>query len=131
MYPKRQSERIDIRQDAPLNIPDAGYPVFSSINVNQDGRIIDLRVEIAIMHTYIGDLRVDLIAPDGTDVVLHNYTGHSADNLVRNYSPADTPALNSLQNRFIRGTWKLRVVDRARFDVGRLNSWRIIAQVTV
>jgi subtilisin-like proprotein convertase family protein/subtilisin family serine protease len=120
---------VDIREDTPLNIPDVGTPVLSSIKFNEDGRITEFRVQVNISHTFIGDLRVDLITPDGTGVVLHNNTGGSASDLVRTYSVQDIPALRPLLNRSIRGTWQLRVKDTFRLDVGRLNGWRIAARV--
>ncbi len=75
-------------------------------------------VSVNIVHPYKGDLIVDLVAPDGSVYNLHNRTGGSADNVsgtfVRNLS---TEALN--------GTWKLRVADRARQDVGRIDTWSL------
>ncbi|HEX6682814.1 MAG TPA: trypsin-like serine protease, partial [Candidatus Limnocylindrales bacterium] len=38
-------------------------------------------VAVGIVHTYIGDLIVSLLAPDGTAYTLHNRTGGSADNI--------------------------------------------------
>ena len=104
-------------------------PILSSININEGGKITELRVQVNISHTFIGDLRVDLITPDEASVVLHNNTGGSANDLVRTYSVQDTPALRPLLTRFIRGTWQLRVTDTFRLDVGRLNRWRITARV--
>ncbi|MFC9489666.1 S8 family serine peptidase, partial [Streptomyces hydrogenans] len=39
-----------------------------------------LKVGVDIKHTYIGDLKVDLIAPDGSVYNLHNRTGSGTDN---------------------------------------------------
>ena len=61
-------------------------PVMSAIDIAEQGTINDLRIKVNISHTYIGDLRVDLVAPDGTAVVLHNNTGGSANDLVKTYS---------------------------------------------
>jgi subtilisin-like proprotein convertase family protein len=122
-------QTVDREVAANLSIPDAGTPVTSSMAISQDGKITDLRIQVNISHTYIGDLRVDLIAPDGTAVVLHNNAGGSANDLVRTYSVQDTPALRPLLGKGIRGTWQLRVRDTFRLDVGRLNRWRIAARV--
>jgi subtilisin-like proprotein convertase family protein len=62
-------------------------------------------------------------------VLLHNNTGGSTDNLSRTYAVQDTPALRAFFGRSIRGTWRLRVRDTARFDVGRLSSWRLAARL--
>ncbi|MFF1274427.1 S8 family serine peptidase [Streptomyces marokkonensis] len=79
----------------------------------------DLAVEVDITHTYIGDLQVQLIAPDGTAYTLKSYgTGGSADNINTTYTvnASAEPA---------NGTWKLRVSDNARYDTGRLNGWAL------
>jgi len=110
-----QEDRLVAFSEEPrLPIPDVGAPVFGTLKIEEEGKIADLRVQVNITHSYIADLRVDLIAPDGSGVSLHNNTGGSADNLVRTYSPQDTPALRALVDRPIRGTWKLRVSDTVR-----------------
>lgn len=77
-----------------------------------------LQVAVNINHTYKGDLKVDLIAPDGSVYVLHNRSGGSADNIVQTFT---VNASSELAN----GTWKLRVNDNAAGDTGRLNSWSL------
>ena len=113
-----------------LPIPDnnpAG--VQSSLFVPGSGATVtgNLNVDIHITHTYIGDLIVTLQAPGGTQVVLHNRSGGSADDLVGNYPNTLTPA-NSLAAMIggpLNGTWKLIVSDNAGIDVGVLDSWGI------
>ena len=78
----------------------------------------DTAVQVAIVHTYIGDLKVDLVAPDGTVYVLHNRSGGSADNINQTYTV-------NLSGEPINGTWKLRVNDNAGGDTGRIDSWSI------
>lgn len=124
-----EQRTIDRSQSPALNIPDLGAPVSGSITIAEDGTIAELRVQVDISHTYIGDLRVDLIAPDGSGVPLHANTGGSADDIAKTYSAQTTPALQGLNGRSIRGEWKLRIVDTFRLDVGRLNQWRLIAKV--
>jgi subtilisin-like proprotein convertase family protein len=75
-------------------------------------------VETHILHTYIGDLLVTLIAPDDSTYPLHNRAGGSTDNVDQTY----TLDLSSEQRN---GTWKLRVQDAAAADVGRIDSWTI------
>ncbi|HMT37130.1 MAG TPA: M4 family metallopeptidase, partial [Thermomonas sp.] len=75
-------------------------------------------VAVNIVHPYIGDLIVDLIAPDGSVYTLQNRTGGSADNIVKTFTV-------NLSTETINGTWKLRVKDRARTDTGYINSWSI------
>jgi len=127
-----QEERsLDLSQNLALEIPaQAGVPVFGRIDIQQDGHLTDLRVQVNITHTYIGDLRIDLLAPNGTSVPLHSHTGGSAGNLNRTYSLHNTPALRSLLARPVRGTWQLRVSDSFRQDAGRIDRWRIVARLT-
>ncbi|QSX79088.1 PKD domain-containing protein [Agrilutibacter solisilvae] len=75
-------------------------------------------VTVAIVHPYIGDLKVDLVAPDGSLYNIHNRTGGSADNINR------TLTLN-LSSEALNGTWSLRVNDNANGDTGRIDSWSI------
>jgi PKD repeat protein len=75
-------------------------------------------VTVAIIHTYQGDLKVDLVAPDGTLYNIHNRTGGSADNINK------TVTLN-LSSEALNGVWKLRVNDNAGGDVGRIDSWSV------
>ncbi|MFE9658647.1 S8 family serine peptidase [Streptomyces sp. NPDC005955] len=78
-----------------------------------------LGVEVAIQHTYIGDLQVQLIAPDGTAYTLKGYgEGGSTDNINTTYS-VDASAETA------NGTWKLRVSDNAAQDVGKIDSWAL------
>jgi serine protease len=75
-------------------------------------------ISVNIVHTYRGDLRVDLVAPDGTLYNLHNRSGGSADNIVSTYS-------RNLTSEALNGTWRLRVNDNANGDTGYINSWSI------
>jgi uncharacterized delta-60 repeat protein len=75
-------------------------------------------VEVHIVHTYIGDLVVSLVAPDGTTFVLHNRAGGSTDNINQTYTV-------NLAAKPANGTWKLRVQDAAGGDVGRIDSWTL------
>ena len=75
-------------------------------------------VSVNIVHTYRGDMLVQLVAPDGSLYTLSNRAGGSADNLVGTY------ALN-LSTEVLNGTWKLRVNDNAAGDTGRIDTWSI------
>jgi subtilisin family serine protease len=75
-------------------------------------------VAVNIVHTYIGDLKVDLIAPDGSVYVLHNRAGGSADNINQTYTV-------NLSGEALNGTWKLRVNDNYNADTGYINSWSV------
>lgn len=59
------------------------------------------RVNVDIKHTDIGDLRVRLLAPNGTAWTLHHRTGGGTRNLIRRYTvnASSVPA---------NGIWRLR-----------------------
>ncbi|MFJ6635573.1 proprotein convertase P-domain-containing protein, partial [Streptomyces sp. NPDC091376] len=78
-----------------------------------------LQVPVSIVHTYIGDLQVQLIAPDGSAYTLKSYgTGGSSDNINTTYTV-------NASSETANGTWKLRVSDNANYDTGRIDSWAL------
>ena len=109
-----------------LAIPDNDpVGVSSTIAIAEAGTLGAIQVHVDITHTYIGDLRVELIAPTGAQAILHNRSGGSQDNLIRDYDATTTPALAALVGQPIQGNWVLRVADLAGRDVGKLNRWEI------
>ena len=76
------------------------------------------QVKVKIVHTYIGELKVDLVAPDGSVYVLHNRSGGSADNIDQTYTV-------NLSGEALNGIWMLRVNDNAAGDTGRIDSWSV------
>lgn len=111
--------------DAPgLIIPDDQEPgLRRSLNVESSLLIGSVRVALDITHTYIGDLRVTLHAPDGTSVMLHDRSGANRDNLIQDFDLANTPALQALVGKNPQGDWELHVTDNAPIDQGKLNAW--------
>ncbi|MFI6566749.1 M4 family metallopeptidase [Streptomyces sp. NPDC050534] len=104
-----------------VSIPDNGPAVTSSITVS--GRTgnapSNLQVSVDIVHTWRGDLVIDLLAPDGTAYRLKNFSGSdSADNVQQTYTV-------NASSEVANGTWKLRVQDQAAQDTGYINSWKL------
>lgn len=77
-----------------------------------------LSVPVDIKHTYVGDLKVDLVAPDGTVYNLRNRTGGSADNIIQTFTV-------NASAEVANGVWKLRVADLASVDTGKIDSWAL------
>ncbi|MDX3580938.1 M4 family metallopeptidase [Streptomyces europaeiscabiei] len=104
---------------ADYQIPD-NSTVESPINVNRAGAAPStLTVDVNIVHTWRGDLVVDLVAPDGTAYRLKNSSSSdSADNVVATYTV-------DASSETAAGTWKLRVQDVASLDTGYINSWKL------
>ncbi len=102
-------------------IPDAGPPVTSAITIiGRSGNApATLKVGVTIVHTYRGDLVIDLLAPDGTAYRLKNSSAvDSADNVVATYT---VNASSELAN----GTWRLRVQDVYAADTGYIDTWSL------
>ncbi|MGW7047257.1 M4 family metallopeptidase [Streptomyces avermitilis] len=103
-----------------VDIPDAGAAVESPIVITgQTGNAsATTQVYVKIVHTYRGDLTVDLVGPDGTVYSLLNHSGGSADNVDQTFT-VDASA------QPVNGTWKLRVRDTASIDVGYIQQWQL------
>ncbi len=100
-------------------IPDRNNSgVRSPIQSTRSGASGIVTIDVEIIHTYIGDLIVDVIHPDGSTVVLHNRSGGSANNIIESY-------VVDFGSRDSSGQWQLRVRDRARFDTGFIDRWQI------
>ena len=104
-----------------VDIPDAGAAVESPVTVSDrtGNASATTEVYVKIVHTYRGDLTVDLVGPDGTVYPLLNRSGGSADNVDQTFT-VDASAQPAA------GTWKLRVQDRASVDVGYIEKWYMI-----
>lgn len=92
--------------------------VESPIAVDRSGTSGSVKVAVNIVHTWIGDLTVDLVSPSGAVFNLHNGTGGNTDNINAVYN-VNIGAEDS------QGTWKLRVKDAATADTGYIDSWKL------
>jgi pseudolysin/vibriolysin len=104
-----------------VTIPDHGSAVTSSIAVSgRSGNApTNAQVAVNIVHTYRGDLVVDLVAPDGSTYRLKNSSSSdSADNVNATYTV-------NLSSEALNGTWKLKVQDVYSGDTGYINSWSV------
>jgi subtilisin-like proprotein convertase family protein len=130
-----------VDSSAIVAIPDGGTAT-SSVTVSDPGRVKNVRVRIdRIAHTYDGDLKIDLVAPDGTAVTLVNRRGGSGDDFVGTVFDQSAPqsivsgvapftgtfrpegdlgALDGLQQQ---GDWTLRVRDASFGDAGSIQGW--------
>ncbi|MEK9141328.1 MAG: proprotein convertase P-domain-containing protein [Nitrospirota bacterium] len=117
---------IEVEESPGITIPDNNPTgIERTLNVTGSGQAQDLEVSVDITHTYIGDLSVSLIAPNGTRVALHERHGGDADNLIKTYTPVTTSGLASLRGQPVQGAWRLRVADLEARDTGKLNRWAL------
>ncbi|MEU9004918.1 M28 family metallopeptidase [Streptomyces sp. NPDC048551] len=104
-----------------VNIPDSpAAAVTSPITVSgvTGNAPATTKVDVNIVHTYRGDLVINLIAPDGTAYLLKNSDSDSADNVIATYTV-------NASSEVANGVWKLQVKDVGAQDVGYINSWKI------
>ncbi|MDG1480061.1 MAG: proprotein convertase P-domain-containing protein [Myxococcota bacterium] len=102
----------------------------SSASVSGCSSITDFTVNVSILHTYIGDLRVTLSPPSGPSVLLHNATGSTTDDLIGTYTPsggtlASAQSLMPVLGTNGNGQWQLSIADGAGGDTGTLSSWSL------
>jgi subtilisin-like proprotein convertase family protein len=127
--------------DVPGAIPDGRGALTSALTVPRHGRVKEITVHIGhITHPYDGDLRITLVAPDGTRVLLVDQRGgQSADfvntTLTANQDPTVRNGvgpftgtfraegdLSSLIGAQEEGTWQLEVSDMSSGNIGTLDS---------
>src|SRR5262249_51914327 len=118
-------------------------PVKSTLIIAKDITIKDLSVQVNVAHSYVGDLRMTMIAPYGTQVILVNHRGGSGDNFDNtNFSDSGDSSiwrgaapftgsykpeyvLSTLNGKSAKGTWRLVIEDSELFDTGKLKSWSL------
>ncbi|HOS47397.1 MAG TPA: M4 family metallopeptidase [Bacteroidia bacterium] len=129
----------------PLALPD--YPnagVSSSININGStsaNAIISVTID-SLTHTYDGDLKIELVSPSGSSIVLASNVGTSGDNFIRTkFVPTGTAIANGtapFTGSFVpsagsfagltgsaNGTWSIKITDLGSQDIGTLWKWSI------
>lgn len=86
------------------------------------GIIEEATLMVDIEHSYIGDLVIKLVAPDGEGILLRNREGGATNNLKVTY---DMEVLNALKGKSTSGTWCLKIQDKADGDQGTLKHWKL------
>ncbi len=113
-----------------LLIPDNDTKGISSIlSVAANGDITSIRVYVEIIHSWISDLKVSLLSPQGSSIVLHKNEGNDGDDIIRSWSSDDFAELQKLHGEDVKGDWTLHIVDKASADVGRLLHWHLDMQI--
>lgn len=131
--------------EAPQPIAPTAPPVIAEIglSVPDPGNILDLDVfQLDIDHTYLGDLEIELIHPNGTAALLWDRTCGTQNDIFASFDDEATEAapcpptdggfyfsdvdpLTTFDNLPLAGNWRLRVTDRADRDGGSLNAFTL------
>ena len=111
---------IDVFSSAAnVDIPDNNTAgATSNISVIRSGTSGSMKITYSIVHTYQGDLTVQLIDPTGSVITLRSPSGGGINNI--NESKAIDKGLTTAN-----GTWGLKVIDGAGADTGYIDSWEI------
>lgn len=127
-----------------LPIPDSPNPgVTSNITISGSSNanaVIAVTID-SLTHTYDADLKIELIAPNGSLITLANGVGGSGDNFIRTRLVTGGTALTNGVAPFTgnfapqtafsnltgsaNGVWGLRITDLAGVDVGTLWKWTL------
>ncbi|MEU8538848.1 M4 family metallopeptidase [Streptomyces sp. NPDC048717] len=108
--------------DTDVAIPDGGAAaVTSSLNVTgiTGNAPSNLQVGVDIVHTWRGDVKLDLVGPSGAVYALKAANiSDSADNIQETYTV-------NASSEVANGTWKLRAQDMYSGDTGYINSFKL------
>lgn len=122
----QKSEKKELAKQAEpeLQIPDNNSAGIASVmSVEVSGELVRLDVSVDISHTWIGDLRVLLVSPSGAEILLHDRTGKSRNDIRKTFSTSSHAAMSLLVGESVQGDWQLQVADAAARDVGVLHAW--------
>ncbi len=136
-----------VSENSPINLQDADSNNFGitydEIKIPYNLKIEDLNVTLSINHSYLSDLNITLISPEGKEVDLVKNIGGNKSNFVQTtfddetdiyiteglspysgtYKPFEKLSLFKGDSSF--GTWRLRVVDSQAQDTGQLTSFKL------
>ncbi len=132
--------------DIPVAIPtNATGTISSTIHIAEAGSLTSIRLtNLDISHTWINDLIIKLISPDGSEVLLLNQICNGEDNILMSFDDASANAyaaipcppvggetyhpygnLNDFLGKDIQGDWTLQIEDLYSGDGGSLNGWSL------
>jgi subtilisin-like proprotein convertase family protein len=131
--------------NVPITIPTtANVTVNSTLNVASTSIISDVNVTLDVSHTWVNDMTITLISPNGTQVqlVAQPCTSNSLLNIDATFDDSGAPltcqvnpaisgtiqplqSLSAFNGQSSNGTWTLRILDSFNQDGGTINSWSL------
>jgi len=138
-------ENVNVAIDDGLGegTPSNGDPLVRTINVPDNFTIESLKFNVDIEHTFVGDLLVRLIHPNGGTTLVNVWSGNcaSSDDIViefedgapaidcdftgdgNTYSPLEP--LSTFEGLSSQGDWTILIADFFAGDTGILKSWSL------
>jgi subtilisin family serine protease len=126
-------------------IPNLGT-VASRVTIPDNVTIRDLSVQVSASHPNDGTVRISLIGPDGTQVVLFNRRGGSGNDFVNTVFDDEAPnsiwrgtapftgsykpeyVLSAFDGKSAKGTWSLVIDDIFPSEPGKLSAWSLTVE---
>ena len=111
----------DFRVEADVGeiIPDRGE-LSVQLNIEEEGYLSTLAVDVEIDHSFSGDLEIHLTSPQGTQVILHESNSDNGEpGLKLNLQP------DTFIGELAQGVWTLTLYDRLAQDEGQLIKWSL------
>jgi hypothetical protein len=103
-----------------LPVPDnAPAGAASTIEVPDTFNAQTVTLELALTHTWVGDLRI-VLEHNGVEAVVWDRAGGSQQNIQQNFT------VEGFAGQAANGVWTLRIVDTAAQDTGTLERWALV-----
>ncbi len=137
-----ESENLPINLNDATSRDESGLTV-ANIEISDIVNIIDINVNLSLTHTWVEDLRIYLVSPDGTKVTLSQNSGGDGDNYIEtvfdqdsqvSISSANAPftgsfrpveSLDIFNGERANGRWTLQIIDQGPQDTGELTDFSI------
>lgn len=106
---------FDFIAERPVSIPDNDNEgIALTLEITEDGALGEVVLDLAITHTYRGDLRIELVHPSGTSALIKDRGWDSSDDVIDFFTLTEFDGLDR------KGTWTLQVRDLAAHDTGEV-----------
>jgi|GEM_PF-3959978 len=105
--------------------------IDDTINIASTCTVASISVDVNVGHHYIGDVILKLTSPNGTEVLLHNRTGGSSDDIIGNYPATLTPDgnLGDFTGEEAMGDWTIKSIASTNWRVKKAEqAHELIAQ---
>ncbi len=122
-----ETTELEFSSEETVEIPDNDPDGASSwIEIEDEGAIESLKLDVNIRHTYRGDLLVALEKEGDQRVVV--FDGYEVDNRWEDDVILEGEDVVGFEGVGLQGRWRLWVVDSLNADTGTIESWRMIAR---
>ena len=127
--PRGETTRFS-SSDLGIAIPENSAGIVSQVAITDTRAIEQLFVRVDIAHPSRGDLRIELVAPDGTRVLLQEVSFERTPDVRTTFGRTAVPveSLDVFRGMIATGTWQLVVRDLRARDLGTLLSWGLEIQ---